>query len=94
MSSKKHYSNSFKDRVLLIVAGIPKGSTLTYKEVALRAGSPGASRAVGNIMSKNLDPKKIPCHRVIRSDGKMGGYAFGGIQQKEALLIKEGALKV
>lgn len=64
---------SFKEMVLRVVRDIPKGKTLTYKEVALRAGSPNASRAVGMIMSRNTDTS-VPCHRVIRSDGKMGGY--------------------
>ena len=82
--------NSFRQKVLDIVAGIPKGATMTYKEVAVRAGNPGASRAVGAIMKTNYDPK-IPCHRVIRSDGKTGGYNRGA-ENKIALLRSEGAL--
>jgi O-6-methylguanine DNA methyltransferase len=85
---------SFKDRVLAIVKKIPKGKTMTYKQVATKAGNPNASRAVGAYMSKNAD-KTIPCHRVVRIDGKMGGY--NGLQGKKtgpnaklALLIKEG----
>ena len=70
---------------------IPKGKTLTYKQVAQKAGSPNAYRAVGNIISTNFDPK-IPCHRVIGSDGKMHGYNRG-IKNKIALLKKEGAIK-
>ncbi|MFO0718901.1 MAG: MGMT family protein [Candidatus Paceibacterota bacterium] len=66
----------FKDRVLLVVAKIPKGKVLTYKEVAQKAGNTKASRAVGNILNKNYNPK-IPCHRVVRSDGKIGGYNRG-----------------
>jgi len=79
--------SEFKQRVLEIVARIPKGEVLTYKKVAKLAGKPRAWRAVGNILSKNYDPK-IPCHRVIRSDGKLGGYNRG-IEQKKALLRKE-----
>lgn len=61
---------------------------MTYKEVAERIGRPNAFRAVGNVLNKNQD-KKVPCHRVIRSDGKIGGY--NGIQgKKEKLLKKEG----
>jgi O-6-methylguanine DNA methyltransferase len=60
---------------------------LTYKEVAERAGRPGAYRAVGNILNKNYDPE-IPCHRVIRSDGQMGGYNRG-TAQKIAILKAE-----
>lgn len=64
---------SFKEKVLVIVQKIPKGKVLTYKHVAEKAGSPNASRAVGSILKNNND-KNIPCHRVIRSDGKTGGY--------------------
>jgi len=67
---------TFKQKVFEVVKKIPKGKTLTYKEVAKRAGSLNASRAVGNILKTNFDPK-IPCHRVIRSDGKSGGYNRG-----------------
>lgn len=62
---------------------------MTYKEVAAKAGYPNASRAVGSILATNFDPK-IPCHRVIRSDGGMGGYNRG-IENKLAILKKEGA---
>ena len=81
--------DTFAARVLEIVKNIPKGRTLTYKQVAQLAGSSGASRAVGNIMKKNHDPA-IPCHRVIRSDGNVGGYNRG-CDVKQALLEKEGA---
>ncbi len=81
---------TFRQKVFALVRAIPKGSVLTYAEVARRAGNPRASRAVGNILSTNYDPK-IPCHRVIRSDGGMGGYNRG-VKNKRALLIKEGAL--
>lgn len=89
---------SFKEMVLRVVKDIPKGKTLTYKEVALRAGSPQAARAVGTIMSHNTDTS-IPCHRVIRSDGKLGGYngirgGQEGIQAKQKLLKAEGVISV
>lgn len=71
--------------------GIPKGETLTYKQVAEAAGSPNAARAVGNIMKSNYDPS-VPCHRVIRSDGAMGGYNRGGVQSKKELLRSEGVM--
>lgn len=74
-----------------MVARIPRGKTLTYQEVARRAGNPRAYRAVGNILNKNPDPKRIPCHRVVRSDGSVGGYTQG-TQRKTALLKKEKAL--
>lgn len=86
---------SFKEEVLRVVRDIPEGKTLTYKEVALRAGSPGAARAVGTIMANNSD-KGVPCHRVIRSDGKAGGYngirgGREGSKEKADLLKREGA---
>lgn len=81
---------TFKDAVYDVVAKIPKGKFMTYKEVAIKIGKPNASRAVGTVLSKNFNPK-IPCHRVIRSDGKMGGYNRGGIRKKLEILKKEGA---
>ncbi|MEK7068216.1 MAG: MGMT family protein [Patescibacteria group bacterium] len=85
---KKYKQASFKERVYTIVARIPRGKTLTYKQVAAKAGKPNAARAVGTLMSKNFDPK-IPCHRVVRSDGKIGGYNRGGPQKKIELIMME-----
>ncbi len=82
----------FAQKVYAIVAKIPKGMMMTYAGVAKKAGKPGAARAIGTIMSKNRD-KRVPCHRVIRSDGGMGGYAFGGVAKKRAILKREGALQ-
>ena len=81
----------FQEKVLNVVRNIPKGKTMTYKEVARRAKSPRAFRAVGSIMAKNFDPS-IPCHRVIKSDGTFGNYNRG-IKNKIKLLRKEGAIK-
>lgn len=78
---------SFREKVLAIVADIPAGSVLTYKQVAILAGSPKAARAVGAIISTNYDPA-IPCHRVIGSDGALRGYNRG-IELKEQLLKQE-----
>jgi len=80
----------FKEKVLKIASKIPKGKTLTYKKVAKLSGNKKAYRAVGNILNKNCDPK-IPCHRVIRSDGKIGGYNRGE-KEKIKILKKEGAI--
>lgn len=80
---------SFADKVFEAVKKIPAGKVLTYKEVASLAGNPKAYRAVGNILNKNKDPDNIPCHRVVRSDGKVGGYRWGK-NKKQALLEKEG----
>ncbi|MES3032251.1 MAG: MGMT family protein [Patescibacteria group bacterium] len=81
----------FKGKVLNIVRNIPKGKTLSYKQIAKLAKSPKAYRAVGSIMAKNFDPS-IPCHRVIKSDGTIGNYNRG-IKNKIKLLRKEGAIK-
>lgn len=81
---------SFTENVYAVVAKIPRGAVMTYGEVARRAGRPGAARAVGNIMHNNPDTKRVPCHRVIRSDGTPGGYARG-TKKKIALLRREGA---
>ena len=77
----------FQEKVLEIVRRIPKGKVLSYKQVARLAGKPGAFRAVGNILNRNRSPK-IPCYRVVRSNGKIGGYNKG-IKNKIALLKKE-----
>ncbi|MES2213438.1 MAG: MGMT family protein [Patescibacteria group bacterium] len=80
---------TFTQKVKNIVRKIPKGKVLTYKQVATKAGSPGASRAVGSIMKANFAPD-IPCHRVVRSDGGMGGYNRGGVERKRQILLAEG----
>jgi methylated-DNA-[protein]-cysteine S-methyltransferase len=81
---------TFTEKVYGVVKKIPKGKVLSYKEVARRAGNMKASRAVGNILNKNYN-FQIPCHRVIRSDGKLGGYNKGAKKKKE-ILKKEGFL--
>lgn len=80
----------FQKRVYKVVKKIPKGKILTYKEVARKIGNPKAYRAVGNVLNKNLDPL-IPCHRVIKSNGKTGGYNRG-VNMKIELLKEEGFL--
>ncbi|HUC31354.1 MAG TPA: MGMT family protein [Candidatus Paceibacterota bacterium] len=88
----KFSPTTFTEEVYAVVAKIPRGSVLTYQEVARRAGRPHAYRAVGNILNKNPDTKKVPCHRVIRSDGTVGGYA-SGTKKKTEILRREGAIK-
>lgn len=80
---------TFTDTVRDIVKKIPKGSVMTYKEVAVKAGSPKAARAVANIMAANYD-LEVPCHRVIRTDGGLGGYNRGGVEKKRVILESEG----
>jgi O-6-methylguanine DNA methyltransferase len=77
----------FRNRVLATTLRIPKGATLTYKEVARRAGNMRAARAVGAILHANHDPK-VPCHRVIASNGSLGGYNRGKALKRQ-LLINE-----
>lgn len=83
--------SSFRKKVYSVVRRIPKGSVLTYKQVAARIGSAESSRAVALALAKNFDPK-IPCHRVVRSDGKLGGYNRGGEPAKRKLLKEEKAI--
>ena len=86
-----HWRTPFAQRVVFVCRGICRGETLSYGEVAALAGSPGASRAVGNVMSSNPLPLVVPCHRVIGAHGAMGGYsAPGGIAVKRMLLEREG----
>ena len=84
---------SFAEKVRAVVRKISIGKTMTYGAVAAKAGSPGAARAVGGIMKKNFDPS-VPCHRVVKSDGKVGEYNRGGPAAKRKLLIVEGAIPV
>jgi O-6-methylguanine DNA methyltransferase len=81
-------TKTFRTRVLEIVQSIPRGQTMTYGEVARRAGNAQAGRAVGAIMRANYDPS-VPCHRVVRSDGGLGGYNRGE-ERKRVLLQGEG----
>ena len=80
----------FQIKVWNYLKKIPKGQTRTYLEVAKAIGKPKAHRAVANAVGKNPYPPKIPCHRVIRSDGSLGGYSGkGGIKTKLKLLRSE-----
>jgi len=83
----------FQRSVLTKVQEVPRGEYLTYGELARRIGRPGAARAVGQALGSNPIPVLIPCHRVLASDGSLGGYSGrGGVRTKEALLRLEGAL--
>ncbi len=90
---KKLNGTKFQISVWEEIKKIPKGQTKTYKDIALALKKPKSSRAVANACGKNPLLIEIPCHRVIRSDGKLGGYSGkGGITQKRKLLKDEGAL--
>ena len=81
----------FQIKVWKAINKIPKGCVKTYKEIAHLIGKPKSSRAVANACGKNPYVPLIPCHRVIRSDGYLGGYSGdGGLEQKKKLLINEG----
>lgn len=86
----------FQKKVYDIVRGIPEGKTLTYKQIASEIGRPKAYRAVGNALNKNPFSFRlggdVPCHRVVRSDGTIGGFASGSIKKLQ-LLRKEGVFK-
>tara|TARA_B100000214_G_C23752210_1_gene528273 strand:- start:6 stop:281 length:276 start_codon:yes stop_codon:yes gene_type:complete len=81
----------FQIEVWKELSKIPKGEVRTYKQIAKSIGKPKSSRAVANACAKNPYPIVIPCHRVIRSDGTVGGYSGqGGVKLKKELLKKEG----
>ena len=85
---------NFQRTVWKEISKIPFGETRTYKDLAIAIGKPNSSRAVANACGKNPYPVIIPCHRVIRSDGKLGGYSgVGGIKRKQKLLDMESNLK-
>jgi methylated-DNA-[protein]-cysteine S-methyltransferase len=81
--------SKFQLEVLNIVSKIPRGRVTTYKELAVALGRPRAWRAVANALAKNPHPIRIPCHRVVRADGALGGYKLGR-RLKERLLLEEG----
>jgi AraC family transcriptional regulator of adaptative response/methylated-DNA-[protein]-cysteine methyltransferase len=80
---------AFQRRVWLALREIPPGSTASYGEVAARIGNPGAARAVAQACASNVLAVAVPCHRVIRSDGQLGGYRWGS-ERKRRLLEREG----
>ena len=90
--SLKKQIASFQKKVYEVVRKIPEGKVMTYKQVAKLTGYPKAYRAVGNALNKNPDPKTIPCHRVIRLDGRVGGYREG--TKKKINLLKSEHIKL
>lgn len=82
---------TFRDRVYEITSRIPKGKVATYKQIAVLAGNPKASRAIGYFMKVNPNAPKVPCHRVVASNGELTGYSGkGGLRAKKKMLLKEG----
>ena len=86
----KRMPTAFERRVYAVVARIPKGQTRSYQWVAQRLGNPKVARAVGGALSRNPDPAHVPCHRVIRANGSLGGYRWG-LRKKRKLLRTESA---
>ena len=87
---KKLKGTEFQIKVWKEISKIPKGKTKSYKEIAIAIGKPKSFRAVANACGKNPYPIEIPCHRVIKSNGELGGYsAKGGLKTKKILLSKE-----
>ena len=83
-------ASDFQKLVWAEIDKIPYGSTITYKEIAIKIGKPQAARAVANACGQNPEPIIRPCHRVICTNGDLGGYsAPGGIEAKKKLLLKE-----
>lgn len=88
---EKLKGTDFQKKVWTAISKIPKGKVMTYKELAQKIGKPLAVRAVGNAVGANPHPVTIPCHRVVKTDGSLGGYSGrGGIKTKIKLLKREG----
>lgn len=87
----KKQKNIFQTKVYEAVKKIPRGKTWTYQEVAQKIGHPRAWRLVGTVLSFNIDPN-VPCHRVIRSDGKVGGYRSG--EKNKIIRLKEEGVRI
>jgi len=88
---------SFPQQVYKLTRRIPRGRVTTYGRIARALGNPGASRAVGNALNRNPYAPQVPCHRVIRADGSVGGFASGPARKmarlrKEGIIIKNGRI--
>ena len=89
IKNNEEIKGGFRQRVEEVVRQIPKGQTRSYKEVATIVGCPKGARAVARIMANNYD-LSVPCHRVIKNDGRLGGYNRGGERRKREMLLAEG----
>ncbi len=87
---KNTVTTPFCSKVYQLTSRIPKGKVTTYGQIAKLAGNPLASRAVGRCLSENKNTIKVPCHRVVSKNGRLTGYAFGGVAEKKKMLINEG----
>ena len=92
-SNNDFKGTKFQKKVWNYLKNIRKGTVMTYKQVAIGINRPKSARAVANAVGKNPFAPKIPCHRVIRSDGSLGGYSGkGGVKTKKLLLKREGII--
>ena len=92
-SNNNFRGTKFQKKVWNYLKTIRKGTVKTYKQVAIAINRPKSARAVANAVGKNPFAPKIPCHRVIRSDGSLGGYSGkGGVKTKKLLLKREGVI--
>jgi O-6-methylguanine DNA methyltransferase len=92
------FLTNFEKKVLKTVSLVPIGKVTTYKDIALFVGNSKASRAVGNALNKNPDINKIPCFRVVKKDGRVGGFVLGSKKkieflEKEGVKIKNGKIE-
>ena len=88
--NKNVISKTIKDEdVYDLLLQIPEGKATTYGDLAIALGNPSASRLIGQILGRNPNPIKVPCHRVVKSNGRLGGYKYGSDRKRE-LLEKEG----
>lgn len=89
MKEKRYIPTEFAEKVYKILKKVPKGKITTYKQLAIAVGSPSCARAIGNVLHINPYAPIVPCHRVVKSDGKLGGFA-SGCENKKKLLEEEG----
>jgi|FaiFalFF_MnMetaG_3_1042247.scaffolds.fasta_scaffold00632_9 methylated-DNA-[protein]-cysteine S-methyltransferase len=94
----EHYKR-LEELVYRLVSSIPEGKISTYKDIAVAAGIPKASRLIGKILNRNPNPIVVPCHRVVRSNGSVGGYRFGTkmkveLLKREGIVINESDMKI
>ena len=85
---KPRVPTAFQRRVYAVVKRIPRGQTRSYRWVAEQLGNPGLARAIGQALTRNSSPETVPCHRVIRADGSLGGYAWGAARKGRLLRME------
>jgi len=92
LKEKNFTKNNLTRKVFSLVKRIPKGKISTYKQIAIKLKKPKAARLIGKILSKNKHLIKIPCHRIVKSNGSIGGFILG--EKKKSLLLKKEGIKI